>query len=97
MEEWRRIVNPKYKDYYWVNTDGIVKSTYGGKDKIIARRLDADGYVRVALSRLDGSRVAVKTHILVAEAFLEKPENDEELEVSHLDDNRANSKLSNLE
>lgn len=44
---------------------------------------------------IDGKRTIKRVHVLVAEAFMEKPEG-EKLEVHHIDGNVSNNDISNL-
>lgn len=55
------------------------------------------GYARVRLSTDSGREFTEAVHRLVAEAFIEKPQIDEKLEVNHKDFNRINNKADNLE
>ncbi len=52
------------------------------------------GYARVTL-KIKGKAIARLLHRIIAEAFIENPENKRE--VNHIDGNRLNNMLSNLE
>lgn len=56
---------------------------------------DRDGYCRCSVQRLDGSWTSQPVHRLVAKAFLPNPDN--KAHVNHIDGNRANNFLENLE
>ena len=56
---------------------------------------DRDGYCRCSVQRLDGTWTSQPVHRLVAKAFIENPENKES--VNHIDGNRTNNKVENLE
>ena len=71
-------------------------SNYGeivGKRGLIKQRLDKDGYPIVTLGI--HKRVTKKVHRIVAELFVENPEN--KTEVNHIDCDRTNSRADNLE
>ena len=54
-----------------------------------------DDYLHVGLHLNNSKRVNAYVHVLVAEAFLERKTDD--LEVNHLDSNRHNNRVTNLE
>ena len=83
MEIWKDIEN--YEGLYQVSNLGRVRSlerdvfNYRGvarhiKEKILVPVLDRGGYQYVNLSK-NGKRKTIKTHRLVAEAFIPNPEN----------------------
>ena len=88
-EEWRQIEG--YPDYF-VSDMGNVYSERS--HKVLTPVLQRDGYVRIALRNENGPRLF---HIqrLVVEAFI--GEIDEGLEVNHINHNRSDNRLSNLE
>lgn len=81
-----------WEDKYLVYSDGRVYSLL--RNKFLSPRLSLDGYERVCLFD-DGKRYEYRVHRLVAEAFLENPENAPQ--VNHKDFNRQNNCLENLE
>ena len=81
-----------WEDLYTVSSDGKVFSLH--RQKYLKPRLSMDGYERVALYR-DGYRREYRVHRLVAEAFLENPDNLPQ--VNHKDFNTRNNVLENLE
>ena len=92
----------KWKEYLYRNTDLIEVSTFGnvkrnGKD--IPKRENNDGYLVVSLKsdRFKNPWSTVNISILVASAFIEKPNNYEIFEVNHKDYNRQNNYVNNLE
>ena len=56
---------------------------------------DRDGYCRCSVQKLDGTWTSQPVHRLVAMAFIENPENRKA--VNHIDGNRTNNKVENLE
>ena len=91
MEHWKKI---KGHEDYMVSDKGRVMSLKFGKQKIRKQRVDRDGYCRVDLSK--NSIVKTwRTHSLVAEAFIPNPEGRQE--VNHIDGNKSNNRLDNLE
>lgn len=96
MEIWRDITG--YEGIYQVSNLGRVKSlNYGrtGKEKILKTNTDKRGYLRICLCK-DGKRKTYRVHRLVLPTF-NPVENMEQLEVNHIDENKENNKLSNLE
>ena len=107
QEIWKDIEG--YEGYYQVSNFGRVRSLprniYSVKDGRFLRfkplniknpKETTDGYYAVTLS-VDGNNKNIGIHILVAEAFLEKPDSSETLEVNHIDCNRKNNRADNLE
>ena len=98
-EIWKDVVG--YEGLYQVSDRGNVssivrKDSIGRKcGGIILRPIpDANGYIRVSLCK-NGKVKKKLIHRLVLEAFVENPNNLPE--VNHLDENKANNELSNLE
>lgn len=82
-----------WEDLYTISSDGKVFSIRS--QKYLKPRLSMDGYERVALSRGRGYRREYRVHRLVAEAFIENPNNLPQ--VNHKDFNVRNNCLENLE
>lgn len=81
-----------WEDKYLIYSDGRVYSLVS--HKFLKPRLSMDGYERVALNN-EGKSYEYRVHRLVAEAFLENPDNLPQ--VNHKDFNRRNNWLQNLE
>jgi hypothetical protein len=101
MENWKDIKD--YEGIYQVSDLGNVKSldryiNCNGTQKHLKGKLkkpsSASGYCLVHLHK-NGIISHQLVHRLVAKAFIPNPE--DKLEVNHIDHNRKNNKLSNLE
>ena len=96
-EEWKII-----KDYpmYEISSLGRVRSSYNGKygkrtiPKIMSNKIDKIGYSFIHLKN-DSGRRPLRIHRLVAEAFI--PNINNLPEVNHIDENKQNNTVSNLE
>lgn len=102
MEIWKHI--EKLDNQYAISTFGRVQSiqdvitksdgnTYTRRSKIIKPQL-RNCYLRVRIS-LNGVKSTYSVHRLVAEAFIDNPESKSE--VNHIDENKSNNHVSNLE
>ena len=94
-----------YVGYYQVSTHGRVRSvdriSYGGRSHskrqlsgVVLRQLDNKGYRLVNLHK-NGHVKKVLVSRLVAEAFIDNPENKPE--VNHIDEDKENNSVTNLE
>lgn len=104
IEVWKDI--KKYECYYQVSNKGRIKSLARyvyNKDGTVQRfRMETiktpikstDGYLMVKLC-VNGINKTIGIHRLVAEAFIENPNNYPE--VNHIDTNRKNNNVNNLE
>ena len=96
MEEiWKDISG--YEGLYQVSNLGRVRS-FSKFDKasghILSQQITPEGYPKVTLS-VGGKRKHRKVHRLVAESFLDKT--DESFIVNHIDGNKSNNSVLNLE
>lgn len=91
MEEWKDI--EWYAGLYQISNFGRVKSFRYGEGKIIKPFIN-NGYYCVGLSRKDDYK-KVRVHRLVAKHFIPNPDNKKE--VNHIDGNKLNNNVSNLE
>lgn len=85
--KWKIIEN--YPNYS-VSDTGLIKRN----NKLLKPWLGSRGYLYVSLSK-NGKVKKFSVHRLVANAFL--PKNSNALEVNHLDENKKNNCVSNLE
>ena len=89
IEEYKKLREyPRYRIY---NTGKIYSEYY---KKFIHQHDDNSGYLQVTLLGIHG-RKTIKSHILIAKAFLPNPNNLPE--VNHIDCNKYNNKVTNLE
>ena len=101
-EVWKDIEG--YEGLYQVSTCGNVKSlpkvrrngtgTYIQKERLLKPSNTSTGYKKVELYK-DGKRKSFKVHRLVAIAFIPNPDNKPE--VNHIDGNKINNNIDNLE
>ena len=88
-EKWAPV--PEYEEYYMVSTLGRVLSL---KKNILLKPNMVYGYYTVGLNK-DGQQKDKRVHRLVAKAFIKNDGNKPC--VNHLDSNRANNNVENLE
>lgn len=94
-EIWKEVVG--FEGLYMVSDHGNVKSLLywrGSNCRLLVQNISKTGYRVVTLFRPGFSRV-YKVHRLVAEAFLPNPESKRT--VNHIDGNKLNNHVSNLE
>lgn len=89
MEEWRAV--PGYEGLYEVSNMGNVRNVRRNK---LLRLQKNQGYIRVWLYK-NGIQTGLRVHRLVAQAFLPNPDNLPE--VNHLDEDKSNNRVENLE
>ena len=99
IEEWRPVVG--YEGLYEVSSYGRVRSLdrYDERNcfregRILKLYTSRVGYLRVQLS-LNSKKKMYLVHRLVAEAFIPNPDNLPE--VNHLDEDKTNNRVENLE
>lgn len=90
MEEWKDIQG--YEGLYKVSNKGRVYSTSTGT--IITPKTNNKGYHHIILCK-SGEKKSFLVHRLVASAFI--PCKDPSLTVNHIDENRTNNEVENLE
>lgn len=97
-EIWKDI--PNYEGYYKISSSSRIKrlarianSGFFNEEMIISEHI-CKGYYRVVLSK-DSVRKKHLVHRLVLSSF--NPTSDKTLEVNHIDENKLNNNLSNLE
>ena len=91
MEIWKEV-----KDYedYMISSQGRVKSLKFGKEKFLKLAITCHGYFTVRLSK-NGKIIVLKIHRLIYQAFI--GELIDELVIDHIDGNKLNNSLNNLQ
>lgn len=95
--KWKAIKG--YEGLYEISDTGFVKSlprqgTWTREPRIMVGSIDNHGYSQVVLSKKGKGRT-VKIHKLVAKAFLPNPNHLRE--INHIDENKQNNNVLNLE
>jgi len=106
-EIWKDIKG--YEGYYQVSNLGEVRSLdrtilltrYGEetshkKGRILKSSLNGYGYLVLRLNK-DGRGKTIKVHHLVWDTFGGKPRNGHKLQVDHIDENKINNRVDNLQ
>ena len=92
MSQWRKLKSLKF--LYEINDAGEIRNVKS--KKAVTGYMEKNGYIRVKFeNKCLGTIVRTTVHRLVAEAFIPNPNNLPE--VNHIDRNRANNHVSNLE
>lgn len=91
--ESKKVAIEGYEDYL-VSENGVVYSLKNGNKHALMQRVDIDGYKTVGLYK-NGKAKRFKVHRLVAIAFLDRPDGKDC--VNHIDGNKWNNQVSNLE
>lgn len=92
-EIWKWISG--FEGLYKISNKGRVKSFHRKKKKgKILSANNKSGYKKINLSK-NGKCYSIRIHRLVAEAFIPNPENKSQ--INHLDMNKSNNKVENLE
>lgn len=92
MEIWKAI--PGTKGFIEVSTEGNVRSWLRGTPRDLKTQMDTKGYHRLSVV-IDGEKHTYKLHREVAKAFISNPSNLPQ--VNHIDGNKNNNCVSNLE
>lgn len=105
VEQWKDIyfiengVEWDYRGLYQVSSEGNVKSlNYNktGKEKILKLKKNKFGYFQVSLCK-NGKEKKFYVHRLVAHMFIENDAPEHKVEVNHIDENKENNLVKNLE
>ena len=92
MEHWKAVPNTNEKIF--VSDMGRCKSLLRGSERILKMQADNKGYLRIRVT-IDRKKMTFKVHREVAKAFIDNPENLPQ--VNHIDGNKNNNSVSNLE
>lgn len=99
LEEWRPV--PGFEDLYEVSNLGRVKALGNGgsgnsKPRMKKARQSTNGYMTTTLCK-NGHMYDFRVHRIVASAFLGLDIHNLEIQVNHIDEDKTNNRLSNLE
>jgi len=92
-EIWKYVVS---NNDYKVSNLGRVKSLKWGKERVLKQGCTVNGYALVILHS-GGIKKTRNVHQLVAEAFLNHIPNGNSMVVNHIDFNKKNNNIKNLE
>lgn len=92
MEEWRPIKDTK--GLIEVSNLGRTRSWLTGTPKILKAQSDTKGYLRIRVT-IERQKMSFKVHREVAKAFLDN--HDKLPQVNHIDGDKTNNNVSNLE
>lgn len=97
-EKWSPIEG--FNGYYWISNRGRVKSykksTRGNERGYIMKpSKNSNGYLHLGLTDYKGDTKMFKIHRLVAMAFIPNPDNKPQ--VNHIDEDKENNYIDNLE
>lgn len=91
MEEWKKLI--QCTDYM-ISSYGRIKSKKNGREIILKPSYTHDGYLKQAIS-INGRSHTYRIHRLVAEHFIPNPDN--KATVNHIDGDKTNNRVENLE
>jgi hypothetical protein len=94
MEIYKDVIG--YEGIYKVSNLGNVKSLRYGKEKQMKQSKDSSGYFVIGM-RLNNIPKIRRVHQLVAESFLNHKRCGLKLVVNHIDFNKTNNNINNLE
>lgn len=95
MEEIYKDI-PGYENMYQVSNFGNVKSLKFGKERLLKAAINSRGYYNVILS-INNKRFTYLIHQLIAMSFLNHEPNGFKIVVDHIDNNKLNNRLDNLQ
>ena len=93
MEIWKDVVG--YEGLYQVSNLGRVRTFHYGAPRIRVQFLHPKYNYWALICKRNGVKKTIKVHRMVAQAFIPNPDNKPQ--VNHLDCDRANNRLENLE
>jgi hypothetical protein len=93
-EVWKDVIG--YEGLYQVSNLGNLKSFWNKTERILKQSVNGKGYVKVTLYKSD-SKKQTTIHQLVAVAFLNHNPNGMRLVIDHINDNKTDNRLENLQ
>lgn len=93
-EIWRSVDG--YDGIYDASSTGRVRSLKFNKSKVLKNTLSKSGYLKVVLCNSLGQKT-ISVHQLVAMGFLSHTPNGHKVVVDHIDNNKLNNNVSNLQ
>lgn len=90
IEEWKAI--PDYNERYFASTLGRIKNSKG---KILKPQVGTGGYLYVAISKEPNKFKLCRLHRVIASTFIPNPNNLPQ--INHIDEDKLNNQVSNLE
>lgn len=94
IEKWKDVVG--YEGLYQVSNIGSIKSLKFGKEKLLKQSKSKVGYLTVVLYK-NGKQKTHYIHKLVAMSFLNHKPSNYNLVIDHVDNNKENNNLTNLQ
>lgn len=91
MEQWKQL---NECNDYMISSYGRMKSLKHGREKILSYRYTQDGYIQYSVS-INGKPKTIRAARAVAEYFIPNPDNKPT--VNHIDGNKQNNHVENLE
>lgn len=88
--------HPEYKGYF-ITENGKVFSNKRGKIRELKQSLNNKGYLYVSVQVDVKIGKHKKVHRLVAETYIPNPDPDNLIQVDHIDGNKTNNSISNLQ
>lgn len=95
MKDIKKINIPNIKDYYYADEFGNIYSDFSGKLKKLKFREDKDGYYIVSLRCTNGSGKNIRVNRAIAMTYI--PNVNSYPVVNHIDNNKKNNCVNNLE
>ena len=92
----KQIIVDNLSTWYYITEDGKCYNSKTGK-YLKGQENCKNGYFSYNITLPNGSKKRLYAHRLVAQAFLEKPLNKNKKEVNHIDGNKLNNNVDNLE
>jgi hypothetical protein len=97
IETWKDVSG--FEGYYQISDTGLVKSIrnyHRSSDIILKQDIDRDGYSLVCLSK-NSKKKNYRIHRLVWDAFGKGERNGKKIIIDHIDENKGNNNISNLQ